>query len=1165
MFAHLHVHTQYSILDGQADVKALLNKAKELDMEALAITDHGSMFGVFDFHSQAKKIGVKPIIGCEFYVTNNRLEKKSAEENSSYHLILLAKNAQGYQNLCRLCSIGYKEGFYYRPRIDKEVLRKYSEGLICASACLGGEIPRLLNADMHERAEKAVQDYHDIFGDDFYLELQNHGLEDQKRVNPLLAELSKKYNIKLIATNDVHFVNKSDFTAHQILVCLNTGKKFGEQNQMAYSGEEFLKSEAEMSALFPEYAEALANTQEIVNKVEIFEIKREIILPKFPLPEGINSEMDYLRKLTMDGAKERWGDPIPEAILERLAFELDTVEKMGFPGYFLIVWDFIQKAREMGVLVGPGRGSAAGSAITYAIKITNVDPIQYNLLFERFLNPDRISMPDMDIDFDDEGREKVIQYVVDKYGVDRVAQIVTLGTMAAKNSIKDVARVFDLPLNESNRLSNLVPEKPGTTLDTAFKESADLAKEKDSPNEIIRKTLKYAVELEGSIRNTGVHACGMIISPEDLMDVVPVSIAKGTDMPVVQFEGKLVEDAGLLKMDFLGLSTLNIIKNCLKNIKLRHNIDLDIEALPLDDKLTYELFANGETASIFQFESPGMRKWLMALKPNRFEDLIAMNALYRPGPMDYIPSFVKRKHGQEPISYDLPGMDEFLEETYGITVYQEQVMLLSQKLANFTKGDADTLRKAMGKKQITVLEKMSSKFTEGCRANGHDEKICQKIWKDWEAFASYAFNKSHATCYAYIAYQTAYLKAHYPAEFMAASLTNDLSNISKIGFLMDECKRMKIPLLSPDVNESQADFTVNAAGAIRFGLAAIKGVGGNAVEALIEERNANGLYTSIFDFAKRIDLRKFNKRCFEGLAKAGAFDSFKNIHRAQFFFQNPDETIFLDHLVSFANKYQTNKNAAQISLFGDDAGGIEVADPQIPYCEPWPKIVELQNEKEVTGFFISGHPLDDYKMEQKLFANCKISDLKGDLKVLQNKDLKFIAMITGAEHLVSKKGTNYGRVTFQDYDESIDFTLFAQDYVNFRNDLIPYSFVFVEAKAEKRFVRREEIQKAEAEGKTIEETFELKIRKISLLETLMDQRTKTLYLTVNTEDVTTIFTDTLKTLAGLNRGSSELELQIVDEEYQCVLNMPSRTLRVQTKPFLDGLFEKYPAVRFKIH
>jgi DNA polymerase-3 subunit alpha len=1178
MFTHLHVHTQYSILDGQADVAKILERAKELGMDSLAITDHGSMFGVFDFHSQAKKFGIKPIIGCEFYVaTGSRFEKKNAEESGSHHLVLLAKNLQGYQNLCRLCSLGYKEGFYYRPRIDKEILKKYNEGLICLSACLGGEIPRLLNADKRDRAEKAIQEYLDIFGDDFYLELQDHGMDEQKRVNPLLVELSKKYNIKSVATNDVHFVNKTDFTAHQILVCLNTGKKFGEQHQMGYSGEEYLKSKEEMSALFAEYPEALVNTQKIVEKINSFEIEREVILPKFPLPEGFPSEMDYLRKLTFEGAKERWGDPVPELILERLNFELDTVEKMGYPGYFLIVWDFISKAREMNVLVGPGRGSAAGSAITYAIKITNVDPIKYNLLFERFLNPDRISMPDMDIDFDDEGREKVIRYVVDKYGADRVAQIVTLGTMAAKNSIKDVARVFDLPLNESNRLSNLVPDTLGIKLNsspldhsgkrpkTAFEENSDLAAEQNSPNEIIRKTLQYAVELEGSIRNTGVHACGMIISPEDLMNVVPVSVAKGTDMPVVQYEGELVGNAGLLKMDFLGLSTLNIIKNTLKNIKLRHNIDVNVDTIPLDDAKTYELFSNGETASIFQFESPGMRKWLTALKPNRFEDLIAMNALYRPGPMDYIPSYVNRKHGKEPISYDLQGMDEFLEETYGITVYQEQVMLLSQKLANFTKGDADTLRKAMGKKQIAVLDKMASKFTEGCKANGFDEKICQKIWKDWEAFASYAFNKSHATCYAYIAYQTAYLKAHYPAEFMAASLTNDLGNISKISFLMDECKRMKIPLLSPDVNESQADFTVNAAGAIRFGLAAIKGVGGYAVESLIEERNANGLYTSVFDFAKRVDLRKFNKRCFEGLAKAGAFDCFKNIHRAQFFFQNSDETTFLDNLVSFASKYQANKNAAQIALFGDEEGGVEVADPQIPYCEPWPRITELQNEKEVTGFFISGHPLDDYKLEQKLFANCVIPELKNDLKPMLNKDLRFIAMITNAEHLVSKKGTNYGRITFQDFEDSIDLTLFAQDYVNFRNDLIPYSFVFVDAKIEKRFVRREELQRAQEQGRAIEDTFEVRLQKISLLENLLDKNTKTLHLIVNTEEVTTAFTDTLKTLSTLNRGQSVLDLQIVDSENQCVLNMPSRSLRIQAKPFVDGIFEKYPMVRVKVN
>jgi DNA polymerase-3 subunit alpha len=1166
MFTHLHVHTQYSILDGQADVGKLLSRAKDLDMDALAITDHGSMFGVFDFHTQAKKFGIKPIIGCEFYVTNgSRFEKKHTEESSSNHLVLLAKNAQGYQNLCRLCSLGYKEGFYYRPRIDKEILRQYSEGLICLSACLGGEIPRLLNAGKVERAEKAVQEFFDIFGDDFYLELHNHGLEEQKRVNPLLAQLSKKYNIKLVASNDVHFVNKNDFTAHQILVCLNTGKKLGEQNQMVYTSEEFLKSTDEMSALFEDYPEAISNTREIVEKIEKYDIKRDVILPHFPLPDGFSTEMDFLRKITIGGAKERWGDPIPDDILERLNFELDTVEHMGFPGYFLIVWDFIKEARKMNVLVGPGRGSAAGSAIAYALKITNVDPIKYNLLFERFLNPDRISLPDMDIDFDDEGREKVIQYVVEKYGKERVAQIVTLGTMAAKNSIKDVARVLDLPLNESNRLSSLVPERPGISLETAFKESADLSREKNSPNDIIRKTLQHAVELEGSIRNTGVHACGMIISPEDLKDFVPVSTAKGSDMPVVQFEGKIVEDAGLLKMDFLGLSTLNIIKNTLKNIKLRHHIDIDIETLPLDDEKTYELFANGETASIFQFESDGMRKHLMALKPTRFEDLIAMNALYRPGPMDYIPSFIRRKHGQEAISYDLSAMKDLLEETYGVTVYQEQVMLLSQKLANFTKGDADALRKAMGKKQMSVLQPMRSKFMAGCMQNGHDEKICEKIWKDWEAFAMYAFNKSHATCYAYIAYQTAYLKAHYPAEFMAASLTNDLSNISKISFLIDECKRMKIPLLSPDVNESQADFTVNAAGAIRFGLAAIKGVGGFAVESLVEERTENGDYTSIFDFAKRIDLRKFNKRCFEGLAKAGAFDCFKNIHRAQFFFQNSDDTLFLDNLVSFASKYQANKNAAQISLFGDDEGGFEVSDPQIPYCEPWAKITELQNEKEVTGFFISGHPLDDYKFEQKLFAPYTIPMLKGDLKPLQGKDLRFIAMITSAEHLVSKKGTNYGRVTFQDFEDSVDFTLFTQDYVSFRNDLIPYSFVFVEAKVEKKFVRKDDLERAQAEGKTIEDTFELKLKKISLLENLLDKKSEKIQLTINTEYVTTAFTDTLKTLAGLNPGHSILNLKIWDEEHNCELTMPSRSIRVQAKPFIDGVFEKYPNVHLKIN
>ncbi|MCL2028199.1 MAG: DNA polymerase III subunit alpha [Bacteroidales bacterium] len=719
-FTHLHVHTQYSILDSTADVGKILARAKELDMDALAITDHGSMFGVFDFHTQAKKIGIKPIIGCEFYVADgSRFEKKRAEKSGSNHLILLAKNLQGYQNLCRLCSSGHIEGFHYRPRIDKELLRKYSDGLICLSACLDGEIPRLLKAKKYAKAEKAIQEFLDIFGNDFYLEIQNHGLDEQKRVNPLLANLAKKYNIKLVASNDVHFVNKNDFAAHQILVCLNTEKKLGEQTALNYTGEEFLKSHDEMSILFADYPEAVVNTREIVEKIENFEIKRDVVLPKFPLPEGFGSEMEYLRSLTMAGAKERWGDPISKEVLERLNFELNTIEKMGFQAYFLMVWDIIRSAHEMEVLTSPGRGSTAGSAVCYALKITNIDPIKYNLLFERFLNPDRISLPDIDIDFDDEVLEKVIQYVVEKYGEERVAQIVTFGRMSPRNAIKDVARVLDLPLEESNRLVSLLPERWNATFETAFKESADLLKEKDSSNDLIRKTLQYAVELDGSIRNFGVHACGIIISSEDLKDIVPISVAKWSDMPMVQFEGKIVEDAGLLKLDFLGLSSLNIIKNTLKNIKLRHQIDIDIEDIPLDDKKIYELFANAETASIFQFESDGMRKWLTLLKPTRFEDLIAMTALYRPEGMGIIPKFIKHKHNQEKINSDLEANEEILKETYGIMIYQEQKMVLSPE-------------------------------------------------SDWRMASSFLYNKSHAACYTLIGYQMAYLKANYPDEFYDA-------------------------------------------------------------------------------------------------------------------------------------------------------------------------------------------------------------------------------------------------------------------------------------------------------------------------------------------------------------------------------------------------------------
>ncbi|GHV72339.1 DNA-directed DNA polymerase [Bacteroidia bacterium] len=1160
-FTHLHVHTQYSILDGQAGINKLIAKVKEYGMDALAITDHGAMFGAFEFHQQCQKHGIKPIIGFEAYVAvGSRFDKKASENSNSgsHHLILLAKNQEGYHNLCRLCSLGYRDGFYYHPRIDKEILKKYREGLIASSACLGGEIPKLLLTAGEDRAEAAIKEYFDIFGDDFYLELMNHHLPDQAKVNVFLAKISAKYGIKMIATNDTHFVEASDFKAHQILVCLNTGKKYGEQKQMLYTGEEYLKSGDAMRELFLDYPQAIANTREIVDKVEVFAIKRDPLIPKFPLPEGITDEMAYLRELAVTGAKERWGDPLPEVISERLQFELDTVEKMGFPGYFLIVWDFITEARRRGVRVGPGRGSVAGSAIAYAIRITDIDPIKYELLFERFLNPERINMPDMDIDFDDVGREKVVQYVIEKYGADCVAQVVTFGTMAAKSSIKDVARVLDLPLSESERLTKLIPDKkPGNrpdeeTLLAYALTTPELSKELSSPNQLIVDTLKYAKELEGSVRNTGTHACAMIIAPENLMNVIPLSTAKDSDMPVVQYEGTMVEDAGLLKMDFLGLSTLTIINNCLLIIKQRHGIDLDIDNIPIDDAPTYELFARGDTTAIFQFESDGMRKYLIDLKPNRFEDLVAMNALYRPGPMDNIPSYIRRKHGKEKIVYDLDDMAQYLEGTYGITVYQEQVMLLSQKLAGFTKGEADTLRKAMGKKDKKKMESWYEKFRTGCKERQHDLTICEKIWKAWKAFANYAFNKSHATCYAYVAYQTAYLKTHYPAEFMAAALTNSINDIQGIEKLAEECKHVQIALLGPDINESQIHFTVNKAGNIRLGLAALKGVGSNAVEGLIQEREQHGLYQDIFDFVQRVDLRKLNKKCFESLAQAGSFDCFKGLHRSSFFYQKPgEENNFINILLNFANQLQKNKDSEQISLFGDTPNEDVIEIPKIPVCEPWSKFETLQKEKEITGFYISGHPLNDYNLEQQYFTNITLGDLKNNLAKYKDQTVRFIGMIVDVKHLLTKKDNSpYGRFSIQDFEESMEFTVFSKEYAPLRNYLILNTFVIIHASVGLRWQSATEYQ--------------VRINKIEFLDNFMNDHTQSIDIRVDTDIIIDTFVKTMQNLAQQYKGKSSLNFEIIDRSYNTSLMLPSRTVHVLAKPFMEQCSVLFPQVTYHL-
>ena len=1105
-FAHLHLHTLYSVLDGACKIPALMDRAKEYGMDAVAITDHGNMYGVMEFVAKAKAAGIKPIVGCEVYVApKSRLEKTGREERSSYHLILLAKNAVGYHNLVKLCSLSQrKEAFYYKPRIDHELLEKYHEGLICCSACLAGEVPQAILSGQEELLKENIRFHQSLFGEDYYFEMQRHGHEEQQIVNARLEQLAAEYNIKCIASNDVHFVNADDYEAHKILICLNTGKKLNEETKLLYTGQEYFKSADEMAALFPEHPEYLENTREIVEKIEAFELEHAPLMPHFPLPEPFTSDMDYLRHLTYEGAKKRYGENFREneALRERIDFELSTIEGMGFPGYFLIVWDFIRAAREMGVLVGPGRGSAAGSALAYCLGITNIDPIKYDLLFERFLNPARISLPDIDVDFDDVGREKVIKYVVEKYGSERVSQIITYGTMAAKSAIKDVARVLDLPLPESNRLAKLVPDTPGTNLTKAFKEVADLQKEMDgNPNPLVRDTLRYAIKLEGCIRSVGVHACGMIIAPEDIIEYVPTGLAKDSEMPVTQYEGSYVESVGLIKMDFLGLKTLTIIKGALDNIKLRHGIDIDIEAIPLDDQLTYDIFGKGETNGIFQFESDGMKKYLRELKPNRLEDIIAMNALYRPGPMDYIPQFIRRKEGKEEIQYDLPEMKEYLKDTYGVTVYQEQVMLLSQKLAGFSKGDADTLRKAMGKKKKDVLDKKKAKFISGCEEHQLDKKVCDKVWTDWEAFASYAFNKSHATCYAWIAYQTAYLKAHYPAEFMASVLTNNLSAIDKISFYMDECKRMKIDLLGPDVNESMATFTVNKNGAIRFGLSGIKNVGTAVVDLLVEERDTNGAYKDVLDFVKRSNLKGMNSRCMESLAKAGAFDSLGDIPRSVFFYQKPGENQnFAGKLLQYAIQYQRNQSSAQTDLFGD-ASVSEDMQIDIPQVEAWSQIEQLANEKDVIGFYVSGHPLDGFRFELDSFANCNLAQIKEKWEKLRGRKLEFGAIITEAAHLIGKNGNGYGRFTVADYEDSMELVLFGEDYLRFKHFLEKGQFLFLTAEVRPRWNR---------EGGELE----LKVINMMPLAELMDKNTRQVELGLELPCITADFTERMKQICS---------------------------------------------------
>ena len=1197
-FTHLHVHTQYSILDGAAAIKPLLKRAKELGMTALAITDHGNMYGVKEFHDAAEKEGIKPILGCEVYVAGGSRFDKSGKDDRGDHLILLAKNLEGYHNLSKIVSYAFTEGFYYRPRVDKELLRLYHDGIICCSACLGGELPQaIMRGDMQE-ARRVVEEFVSIFGEDYYLELQLHqsGIprideqvyENQKKVNAVLLQLAAEYGVKYICSNDVHFIMADDAPAHDRLICLNTGRDLDDPNRMRYTWQEYLKSEEEMAALFPDHPEALATTAEIAGKVEEYSLEHKPLMPNFPIPddfdvpldqlketfrkkikdEAVLAEIDrctdsldevvgrhpelsdqltiakqfrYLEHLTYKGAERRYGT-LSDAVRKRIEYELSTIEWMGFPGYFLIVWDFIRAAREMGVSVGPGRGSAAGSVVAYSLTITNIDPMKYDLLFERFLNPDRISLPDVDVDFDEDGRADVLHYVVEKYGSKRVAQIVTFGTMAPKAAIKDVARVQKLPLSESNRISKLVPEKPGTTFAKAYKEVPELVKEKESDNPLIRDTMKYAEKLEGSVRQTGVHACGVIIGQDDLEKFAPMAIAKDAELNVVQYEGKLVESVGLIKMDFLGLKTLSIIKDALENIESTTGSRPDIDAIPLDDPLTYDLYSRGETTGLFQFESPGMKKHLRNLKPNRFEDLIAMNALYRPGPMESIPNFIARKHGLEPVTYEIPDMEEYLKDTYGITVYQEQVMLLSQKLAGFTGGEADTLRKAMGKKKRDVLDKMKPKFIEGAKKNGHDPKICEKIWGDWEAFASYAFNKSHSTCYAYVSYQTAYLKAHYPAEFMAALLSRNLSDIKKISFFMDECKRMGLSVLGPDVNHSKIRFSVDEGGNVRFGLAAIKGVGESAVQNIIDTRKEGGPFKSVYDFVERVNLQTVNKKTLENLVLGGAFDAISDLPRSAYLARDEHDGTLLDALVRYGNRVQSEKNNVQQSLFGGITEESSVQKPEPPQYTPWTKLETLNRERDVIGIYLSSHPLDDFSLIIKHYCTCSLGDL-ADLPSMNGRDFVAAGMVTSVMHLTTKTGKPYGRFTIEDYNGSHEFVLFSKDYENFRRFLFEGYYLLIKGKVAPRIYNPNEL--------------ETRITSIMMLAEAQETLMKEVTVSVPVDELTEELVGRLSAAAKENRGQVILRFKVYDPAAEVAVNLYSKSVKVALTGDLIRTFDDY--------
>ncbi len=1221
-FIHLHVHSQFSVLDGQASIPALVDKAIANGMKGLAITDHGNMFGIKEFFNYVKKKNskandaikaakkeieyfeklkkgeikpekknegnentqeeepaetpdeaiarlkgeiasqeeklFKPIFGCEMYVANKSLLEHTDKKDTGRHLVVLAKNEKGYRNLIKIVSRAWTDGFYSHPRTDKEDLAKHHEGLIVCSACLGGEIPRLIQAGEIEEAEKSAKWFKDVFGEDYYIELQRHKatvpranhevFNVQERVNPELIKIARKYDIKLVCTNDVHFVNEEDAEAHDRLICVLTGKDLDDPKRMLYSKQEWMKTQEEMNEVFSDIPEALSNTMEILDKVEFYTIDHGPVLPNFPLPEGFDNNDDYLRHLTYEGAKRRWGT-LTEEQKERIDFELDTIKNMGFPGYFLIVQDFIAAGRKLGVSVGPGRGSAAGSAVAYCLNITQIDPIKYDLLFERFLNPDRISLPDIDIDFDDDGRADVLRYVTEKYGADKVARIITYGTMAAKLAIKDVARVHKLPISEGDRLTKLIPRhmpevngkelKP--TLKNCYEHVSEFKTELATGSPLILDTLKYAKELEGNVRNTGVHACGVIIGRDPITDWVPVSTAAdkdGTKLLVTQYEGSVIEDTGLIKMDFLGLKTLSIIKEALANIKLTHGIDVDIDNIPIDDPKTYQLYCEGHTTGTFQFESAGMQKYLRELQPSTFEDLIAMNALYRPGPMDYIPDFINRKHGKSPISYDIPVMEKYLKDTYGVTVYQEQVMLLSRLLANFTRGQSDTLRKAMGKKMIDKMNELKSKFIAGGNKNGYETEVLEKIWADWEKFASYAFNKSHATCYSWVAYQTAYLKANFPAEYMAAVLSRNLADITKLTGFMDECKAMKIEVKGPDVNESFTKFGVNRQGDIRFGLAAIKGIGTNVVNDIIAAREEGGPFTSIYDFVERVNLSSLNRRTIESLALAGAFDCFEGLDREDFFAKNNKDESFTEVIIRYGQLFQNDKKQKSASLFGDEDESLTIAArPEPIKGEKWSDIERLNKEKDLVGMYLSAHPLDTYFMEINYGCGTIKELIEGE--PAEGKEIAIGGIVTGYETRMTKKGGQFGILKIEDYTGSTELKFFGQDFIEFNK----YGHVGIAIRVHGRFQKRYN-----------SEELVFKVTNIKLLQDIKGQVISNITLQINKDDITP---ELHELLVDLIKSSTEdrctLQIEITDESIGRTITLTSGVKIPVNKKLIDKL------------